>query len=104
MVTTEEIKLGLKNREPDELMADALELIGELEAKIPRWISVEERLPEDVKDGEGYCVNYLVYISEYRSVDIANYIEEADMWVCLGVPVNVTHWMLLPDVPKEEVC
>lgn len=80
---------------------EALAYIRKLEAKVPKWVSVKERLPEDVKDGDGYCVNYLVYIPEYRSVDIANYIEEADMWVGMGVPVNVTHWMPLPVLPKE---
>ena len=33
--------------DPDELMADALELIEELEKKVPKWISVKERLPEE---------------------------------------------------------
>lgn len=85
----------------ESLRMDSLDIIRRLEAKMPKWISVKDRLPEDVKDKEGYFINYLVYSPEYGSVDIANYIQEADMWVCLGVPVNVTHWMPLPEPPEE---
>ena len=66
MKTPEEIKKGLKhccNNAPrleceyadqrdrryaceDALLADALAYIQQLEAQVPKWISVEERLPE----------------------------------------------------------
>ena len=65
-----------------------------LEGRLPRWISVEERLPED-----GQAVIVVL----------------ADRWCMMGwrwqgkwytkptiVETGVTHWMPLPEPPKEE--
>lgn len=70
--------------------------LHELEALVPRWISVEERLPEN-----GLAI--VCCPDPDRPVYIA--------WMCdgrwlnqfsrpLGLPV--THWMPLPEPPKEE--
>lgn len=58
----------------------------------PEWISVEERLPED----EGYVLAWRpgervgFFYADPRAV--AYYIEQT----------NVTHWMPLPEQPKED--
>ena len=67
--------------------------------EMPRWISVKERLPE-----ERLCVS--VYIQEDGG---AYWIETAfrrdGKWRIQGEYVidrNITHWMHLPEPPKEE--
>lgn len=73
--------------------------IRTVESPMPRWISVEERLPE-----ERLCVS--VYIKE---TDGVYWIETAfrrdGKWRIQGEYVidrNITHWMHLPKPPKEE--
>lgn len=62
------------------------------------WISVKERLPEVWSTNDGTMVNYLVYMPEY-GVDVGNYARPANIWVCMGLPCEVTHWMPLPEPP-----
>ena len=68
----------------------------------PKWISVEERLPDEWRDNSGELVNYLIYMPEY-GVDVGNYALPVKTWLCMGVPRKVTHWMPLPEPPEEEV-
>lgn len=78
----------------------AVELTGELASK-PCWISVEERLP----DQSDYGV-YLCHIvgGEYDQLswyELCNY-AEGRFWVRdLSCDHHVTHWMRLPEPPKE---
>ena len=65
---------------------------------MPRWISVEERLPEDYEDvviimRDGASSWYRVAYREYGGWSFGG-----------GRRVNdeVTHWMPLPELPKEE--
>lgn len=58
-------------------------------------------MPEKWKDNDGTLVNYLVFIPEY-GVDVGNYLQLAETWVCMGIPCKVTHWMPLPELPEEE--
>lgn len=89
----------------EDLLDDALALIERLEserdaalAKVPRWISVEERLPEHEHE-------VLVYTDRYGGrTEFAYYVRHLEAWYqncCLLIP-NVTHWMPLPEPPKEE--
>ena len=102
-----EIDLGCKtcpylgDNCPD-VHSDALAYIQQLEQRVPRWISVEERLPEHwhMDDKDRTLINYLVYSPDY-GVDVGNYIKSAKRWVCMGLPMNVTHWMPLPEPPEE---
>lgn len=73
----------------ENIMVDALSLIQQLEAQVPRWISVEERMPED--DGDVL----LVIDSE---IGLGYYSIYFDEWVdYTRTDVNhVTHWMPLP--------
>lgn len=66
-----------------------------------RWISVKDRLPEEYKGEDNELINYLCYMPEY-GIDIANFMKPAGIWVCMGLPVKVTHWMPLPEAPKED--
>lgn len=80
------------------LEEDALDLIQQLEAQAPKWISVEERLPPTGKA-------VLVYVNNAKGV-----------WPCVTIDAwdgswvknadsewhIVSHWMPLPEPPKEE--
>ena len=65
-----------------------------------KWISAETP-PQKLCDEEGNLINYLVYMPEY-GVDVACCVPVANIWVLLGLPVNVTHWAELPEAPREE--
>ena len=84
------------------LYEDALTLIQQLEARVPRWISAKTP-PKDWQknDKDKTLINYQVYSPDY-GVDIGNWIERAKMWVIMGLPAKVTHWMPLPEAPKED--
>ena len=78
----------------------------ELKEKYKRpWISAEGNPPElwHMDDKDRTLINYLVYSPDY-GVDVGNYIKPAKRWVCMGLPINVTHWMPLPEPPKEGTC
>ena len=105
-----------------DLKADALAYIQQLEAQVPRWISVEERLPEGedpvlilVKETEHYGLHKeksKVYYCQYLA-----YWDDEEWYTtwCNGCrkitdtanepnadDYEVTHWMPLPEPPKEE--
>ena len=104
------------------LHKDALALIQQLEAQVPRWISVEERLPEGedpvlilVKETEHYGLHKeksKVYYCQYLA-----YWDDEEWYTtwCNGCrkitdtanepnadDYEVTHWMPLPEAPKED--
>ncbi len=66
--------------------------------KVPQWISVEERRPEP---GKRVLATDGVFVGEaYRtSADTWRRYDGIAMRDCLGS--IVTHWMPLPDAPKE---
>lgn len=91
----------------DEVNTAAADLIERLTAenaalreKVPRWISVEDRLPEAWKDEDGVLVNYMIYTQEFGA-DIGNYHAKDKRWLCMAIPCTVTHWMPLPEAPEE---
>ena len=71
-----------------------------LRERVPRWISVEDRLPEAWKDEDGVLVNYMIYTPEFGA-DIGNYHAMDKRWLCMAIPFTVTHWMPLPAAPEE---
>lgn len=82
----------------DQIERDQKELAAQRE-KLPKWISVKERLPID------HLKKYLVAFRDAGGsiVDMARYIP-SDGWTCdnWDVPQKlITHWMPLPEAPKE---
>lgn len=82
----------------DQIERDQKELAA-LREKLPKWISVKERLPID------HHKKYLVAFRDAGGsiVDMARYIP-SDGWTCdnWDVPQKlITHWMPLPEAPKE---
>ncbi|MBR5202681.1 MAG: DUF551 domain-containing protein [Clostridia bacterium] len=65
--------------------------------RITEWISVKDRLPE-----EG--IDVLVYDDDTDMFFIAWYDETLDKWLNAdnGRLFGVTHWMPLPNPPKEK--
>lgn len=71
--------------------------VEQLEAQNPKWISVEERLPEKCE----YVLCIVRYGEDAWNYELGFMLNNA--WVhpgrCEGV---VTHWMPLPEPPKEN--
>lgn len=84
----------------DEIVPGLREKIKELEKQMPTWIP-ESEPPKEWRDENGDAINYLIY-TPGLGIDIGNWIEPAKAWFCLGVPFKVTHWMPLPEPPKEN--
>ena len=100
----------------NKLKTDAADAIEELVAAVPKWISVEERLPDDQCDDAraargGDYIHKVLAVSvtpNYTAMDTAYLyngrwaLGQYTSWKhFMGAPV--THWMPLPDPPKEVV-
>lgn len=83
------------------LAHDTLEYIQNLEAKVPKWISVEERLPEE---GKFVLLQYAKNaqnptLHARNTMAVGRY--EYGMFLVEGCSVKITHWMPLPEPPVE---
>ena len=69
-----------------------------------RWIPANEP-PEkwaySSKRHTIHMVDYLAYSQADGVMYLANWFEPAKRWLANGESVNVTHWMPLPEPPKE---
>lgn len=85
--------------DPDELMADALELIEELQAKIPQWIDIRERSPEKYQ-------RVLFITISHKRVCVGGYHGEGQKgghYFLAGNRLETAKWwMPVPEMPKEE--
>ena len=79
----------------------------EINPEKSRWISVEERLPNEKKviDNELYFATVLVCTENADTRrKIAHYDDVLKEWFILGDPFSfkgkVTHWMPLPELPE----
>lgn len=94
------------NEKCANLLPDAADAIEELLAAVPKWISVEERLPEQficvfATDGEdvgiaafqGFIEDYPVWSNAWNLEYIEDQYDEDFL--------QVKHWMPLPEAPKE---
>ena len=96
-------------------LLDAADTIEALEAAQPKWISVDEQLPEPnttvLLIAHGW-ESQLVYIGKLEKVEsekswLTGLVSKASEWTVydfssLKEPI-VTHWMPLPEAPKEDV-
>ena len=86
------------------LYRDALAYINQLEARVPKWISVEDRKPEGVV----LVANFAPGTDGYKKMDVADVFDvgNSDITFYLlngfDVEYNVTHWMPIPDAPPEK--
>ncbi len=83
-----------------DALNDAIYLINN-PSMVQKWKSVKDEPPKEWKAADGTVINYLVFMPEY-GVDIGNFLKTAETWLCMGLPAKVTHWMPLPESPKEE--
>lgn len=74
------------------LRADYRALFQQLEAQVPRWVPVTERLPEDGKD---------VLVLIRGIVDVGFHFAQYGWETYTMRTVGITHWMPLPEPPKE---
>ena len=76
----------------NKLKRNAADAIEELQK--PKWISVTERLPEEKENVLCRCWENRVRILYFNG----------EVWVVVGAYIKsfVTHWMPLPEPPKEE--
>ena len=87
-----------------KMHADALAYITQLEARVPKWISVEDRKPEGVV----LVANFAPGTDGYKKMDVADVFDvgNSDITFYLlngfDVEYNVTHWMPIPDAPPEK--
>lgn len=99
----------------DALVRDAFCYIKQLEARVPMWISVKDRLPEPNTDvlliAHGWKERS-VYIGRLRTVEptkswLTGITSKGSDWTIWGfsyiVEPIVTHWMPLPEPPKEDM-
>jgi hypothetical protein len=84
------------NYECDQIDNDALALIEHLEAQQPKWVSVKERLPEE--PGEVLITLYGRAATAWYYRDGKFETRSSRVW---DAGLSVTHWMPLPEPPKE---
>ena len=78
------------------LHKDALALIQQLEAQVPRWISVEEKLP---------FLGEVLICTRGDYVTVAWYHANGKFETGGGLMLDtkvVSHWMKMPEPPKED--
>lgn len=88
----------------DKAFLEMEEKIKTLEAQVPRWISVDERLPKKLmrvlvfKQRNGHALwNVAMWDIEIDWRGESDWSKNPDNWW-----FTVTHWMPLPEPPKEE--
>ena len=97
---TEKVELasqGLAYAYYEDFAVDTLAYIQQLEEQVPKWISVDERLPENDD-------NYLVFTSDRNDAVIATYYGDGE-WLeydLINLIPLVTHWMPIPQLPETE--
>ena len=63
-----------------------------------QWISVNERLPPEEKDG--LSIKVLV-VSTKGKIDFSRYDYDTKGWISPVLDIIFTHWFLIPEPPKE---
>ena len=63
-----------------------------------QWISVNERLPPEEKDG--LSIKVLV-VSTKGKIDFSRYDYDMKGWISPVLDIIFTHWFPIPELPKE---
>ena len=81
-------------------ISELTENVAQLEVAQPKWISVEERLPER---GVYFvrCIHNYTDNDEYEIYKVAIYLSKECRWIDVGNLLKVTHWMPMPELPKD---
>ena len=107
--------VGVENRRQENLVYKKQQLFSAVEkvaAVVPvadRWVPVTERLPDEefnewakmFPDGNVEPFEVIVYIKGGK-VSTTLYYDNGDFFDQDCYSYNVTHWMPLPELPKEE--
>ena len=97
--------------EKDLIIQDSRRENAELRARVPKWISVKDRLPEESGNYIVCCDDSSCSYGEgiwYSSdvVVVSEYYEGSWIWYEGGTEWSleniVTHWMPIPQPPKGE--
>ena len=84
----------------EQINADFAERTAQLEAQVPKWISVEDRLPEVGQKVMVCGLKKGMQVGAFRGLMRAG---RNRVWQWKkDVPLEVTHWMPLPEPPKKE--
>ena len=76
--------------ESGNIYRDASAYITQLEARVPKWISVKDRLPEDDDDVLIFSNERVIFVGCYKNGQWISY----SLYAIYGNVV--THWMPLP--------
>lgn len=89
-----------------KLSINALAYIQQLEQRVPRWISVEERLPEEDEDVLVFAIGDLCAVIAITSYSHNLHGLRIDgwrpPWEYFRHNYKITHWMPLPEPPEEK--
>ena len=83
---------GARMTEKDLIIQDLRRENAELRARVPKWISVDDRLPESKE--EAICIN------ADGDMMIGTYTEWG--WMFPYYFEKLTHWMPMPEPPKGK--
>ena len=99
----ERFKMGLPYAFTEEIAADALELIQQLEAQAPRWISVEERLPEEGQQVAFIpsCKHGSVYVGVLSKIGKSGGVMFSHREGRYKSNYYAKYWLPLPEPPKD---
>ena len=76
-------------------------VIQSYEESKPRWIPVTERLPKYGDWVLGIGPKHGYHICEYRGITHFPYSGDSPWFSAKGRTLTITHWMPLPEPPKE---